>query len=451
MKKIIIQGAGFVGSAFAIACAGAKKNNNYIFEVSIIEQKDQNKLIRKINKGIFPFKTNDEKLPKLIKKHIGKNLSCSTDINKYYNADIIVSCISFDCNSSKKSFKENSTEYLKSLKIIAQRMRPETLLIIQSTLPPGFTNLFIKPLFEKEFKKRNISSKNLLLAHSFERVMPGKNYYDSIVNNWRVYAGINKISLKKCKNFFSTFINVKKYPLKNFINPIYSEVAKILENTYRAVNISFIDEWSRYAEMINVNLFEIIDTIRLRPTHNNMMYPGFGVGGYCLTKDPNFLETSSKFIFNNNKLKFPHTKSAIRINKSMPLATFEKLNSNFSNKIKNKKILILGVSYKDGVADTRRTPTKTLYDKLKKKGAIVDFHDPLVKYWPEKKIEIKNKIPDFNNYNALILATKHKEYKKINFKKKIKYKKKILILDTVNIVKEKFNSNFKIKLISIGK
>ena len=75
MKKIIIQGAGFVGSAFAIACAGAKKNNNYIFEVSIIEQKDQNQLIRKINKGIFPFKTNDQKLPKLMKKHIGKNLS----------------------------------------------------------------------------------------------------------------------------------------------------------------------------------------------------------------------------------------------------------------------------------------------------------------------------------------------------------------------------------------
>ena len=451
MKKIVVQGAGFVGSAFAVACASAKNENKYIFEVSIVEQEHQSELIGKINKGIFPFKTNDKKISKLIKNHINRNLSCSYDINEYEKADVIVSCISFECKVPKKNFKKNSREYLKNIKVIAEKMSPNTLLIIQSTLPPGFTNTYIKPLLEKEFKKRGIPSKNLLLAHSFERVMPGKNYYDSIVNNWRVCAGINEISIKKCENFFSNFINVKKYPLKTFINTIYSEMAKILENSYRAVNISLINEWSRYAEMINVNLFEIIDTIKLRPTHNNIMYPGFGVGGYCLTKDPNFAETSSKYIFNNNKLTFPHTKSAIKINRNMPLATFEKIDFNFSKKLKNKKILILGVSYKEGVADTRKSPTSILYEKLKKKGAIVDLHDPMVNYWSEKKITIKNKIPNFNNYNAIILTTKHDEYNKINFEKRIRPKKNILILDTANIIKKKFRSNFKIKFISIGK
>ena len=451
MKKIVIQGAGFVGSAFAVACAGAKNNNQYIFDVSIVEQEHQSKLIGKINRGIFPFKTNDKKLTKLIKHHISRNLSCSHDANEYESADVIVSCISFNCKVSKKSFKKNSETYLKSIKVIAEKMSPNTLLIIQSTLPPGFTNLYIKPLLEKEFKKRKISLTKLLLAHSFERVMPGKNYYDSIVNNWRVCAGINKISLKKCENFFLKFVNVKKFPLKKFTNTIYSELAKILENSYRAVNISFIDEWSRYAEMINVNLFEIIDTIKLRPTHKNMMYPGFGVGGHCLTKDPNFVETSSKYIFNNDRLSFPHTKSAIKINQNMPLATFEKINSHFLKKLKNKKILILGVSYKDGVADTRNSPTSILYNKLKKKGAIVDFHDPLVRYWSEKKIKIKNKIPNFNNYDVIILTTNHDEYNKKNFQKRIKLKKNILILDTANIIKKKFGSKFKKKLISIGK
>ena len=424
MKKIIIQGAGFVGSAFAVACASAKKNNKYIFDVSIIEQEHKSALIGKINRGIFPFKTDDKKLSKLIKHHIGKNLSCSSDEQKYEKADIVISCISFDCELSNKSFKKNSKSYLRSMRAIAQRISPNSLLIIQSTLPPGFTNSYIKPLIEKEFKKRKIFKKNLLLAHSFERVMPGKNYLNSILNNWRVCAGINKPSLEKCVNFFSHFINIKKYPLKKFNNPIYSEVTKILENSYRAVNISFIDEWSRYAEMINVNLFEIIDTIKFRPTHNNMMYPGFGVGGYCLTKDPSFIETSSRFIFNNNNLRFPHTKSAIRINKKMPIATFEKVNSYFSKKIKNKKILVLGVSYKDGVADTRRSPTKFLFEMLRKKGAIIDFHDPYVNYWPEKKIQIKNKIPNVNKYHAIILTTKHDEYKNINFQKRINSKKK---------------------------
>ena len=103
---IFVQGAGFVGSAFAVACASAKNNNKYIFEVSIVEQEHQNKLIGQINKGIFPFKTNDKKLPKLIKHHINRNLSCSHDVNEYEKAEIIISCISFNCESRNRRKNE---------------------------------------------------------------------------------------------------------------------------------------------------------------------------------------------------------------------------------------------------------------------------------------------------------------------------------------------------------
>ena len=282
--------------------------------------------------------------------------------------------------------------------------------------------------------------------------MPGSNYFNSIVNNWRICGAINKKTIKKSHNFFSKFINLKKYPIKYFDDPIYSETAKILENTYRAVNISFIDEWSRFAENIDVNLYDIINTIKVRPTHNNLMFPGFGVGGYCLTKDPKFIDASSKFIFNNQKLKFPHTKSALLINKKMPNTIFQKMSNYFSNNLKNKKILILGVSYKDGVADTRKTPTEKLYLSLKKSGSIVDLQDPLVKYWSEQKIKISKKIPEFNNYDAIVFATNHKQYSKINLKKKI-LQRKILIVDAINLIKDKFRTNFKknIKLITIGK
>ena len=177
MQKIAIQGAGFVGSAFSIACASAKRNNRFIFNVSIIEKENQKNLIDKINKGIFPFETDDKKLSKLIKTHINKNLFCSTSINEYKKANVIVSCIGFDCNLTKESFKKNRDEFLKNIKEIARNMQRNCLLIIQTTLPPGFTNSYIKPVIEEEFKKRKISTKNLLLAHPFELLFFDKLYY----------------------------------------------------------------------------------------------------------------------------------------------------------------------------------------------------------------------------------------------------------------------------------
>ena len=452
MQKIIVQGAGFVGSAFAIACASIK-NKNFLFDVTIVEKKNQKKLINQINSGIFPFETNDKKLSLLLKKHIKKNLHISTSENKYKIADIVVSCIGFDCEYSLSSFNKNKKKYQKSIEAIVKKISPKSLLIIQSTLPPGFTNNFIKPILEKQFLKRNLNFEDLILCHSFERVMPGKNYYDSIVNNWRVCAGINQKSIDKSKEFFSKLVNIKKFPITYFNNPIYSEVAKVLENSYRAINIGFIDEWSRFAEMAQIDLFKIIKSIQLRPTHKNMMLPGFGVGGYCLTKDPKFIKISAAHIYKTNKLKFPYMKLGLETNKKMPVNTFNKIRKYFSNKLRKKKILILGVSYKDGVADTRKSPTEILYEKLKKKGALIYLHDPLVRYWSEKKINIKKKLPNFNDYNAVVLATNHDEYKKIIFHKKFNSKNFYLLLDAVNLVndneKNKLGKN--IKLLSIGK
>ena len=116
--------------------------------------------------------------------------------------------------------------------------------------------------------------------------MPGKNYFDSIVNYWRVYAGIDDESAKKCEKFLKKIINTKDYPLTRLSDTTSSETAKVLENSYRAANIAFIEEWGRFAEDIGIDIFEIIESIRMRPTHSNIRQPGFGVGGYCLTKDP---------------------------------------------------------------------------------------------------------------------------------------------------------------------
>ena len=117
---------------------------------------------------------------------------------------------------------------------------------------------------------------------------------------------MNKSSSFKCRNFLKKYINYKKFPLYEFDNLIDCEAAKILENSYRAVNIAFIDEWTKFSVKTKLNLNKIIDAIKFRSTHTNIMRPGLGVGGYCLTKDPDFINFSGKYIF-KKKFSFPIT------------------------------------------------------------------------------------------------------------------------------------------------
>lgn len=127
--------------------------------------------------------------------------------------------------------------------------------------------------------------------------MPGSHYLDSIVNYWRVYSGVTKESADRCMHFLQSVINTEEYPLTQLSSTTASETAKVLENSYRALNIAFMEEWGRFAEEIGINMFEIVEAIRKRPTHANIMKPGFGVGGYCLTKDPLFVKIGAEKFF----------------------------------------------------------------------------------------------------------------------------------------------------------
>ena len=148
-----------------------------------------------------------------------------------------------------------------------------------------FAKKKIIPNIEKVFEQRNIGKQNVKLAYSFERVMPGDNYLNSIRNMFRVYSGNNIKAENMCKNFLNKLINTKKYPLTKLSNIRSVEMTKVIENSFRATNIAFIDEWTKFSEKINVDLNSVIRAIKVRSTHKNIMNPGLGVGGYCLTKD----------------------------------------------------------------------------------------------------------------------------------------------------------------------
>ena len=268
MKKITIQGIGFVGSAMAVAVASKLNNENEpLFHVTGIDlpSKMGQERIDCINSGHFPFKTNDSKLSGELKKAVLRgNLKASSDISAYSDADIVV--VSINCDLVKQNGQEKIAldHFTQSIQGMAENIFEETLVIIESTVPPGTCEKILYPLFQDVFKRRKLDINKLYLAHSYERVMPGDEYFDSIINYWRVYAGINDESADRCEDFLSSVINTKVYPLTRLSSTIASETGKLLENSYRAVNIAFIEEWGRFAEDAGIDLYEVINAIRIK-------------------------------------------------------------------------------------------------------------------------------------------------------------------------------------------
>ena len=246
-----------------------------------------------------PIKSTDKSLDEVYKLgHKRGNLLATYDSYAYSVADVIVIDIHLDIFKSElgdtSSYTFTYDHFKRALLQIAQECKEDALIIIETTVPPGTTEKVAYPIFKDVFIERGLNIENLKLAHSYERVMPGPDYLDSITNFFRVYSGINKNSKDETRKFLSSFINTQDFPLSELDNPTSSEMAKVLENSFRAMNIAFISEWSRFAEISGVDLYEVVDAIRVRPTHKNIMWPGFGVGGYCLTKDSLLADWSMK-------------------------------------------------------------------------------------------------------------------------------------------------------------
>ncbi len=436
MKNICIIGQGFVGSVMSVACARVKKNNKKIFKVYGLDSKNEHGLknVKRLNKGKLPFKSNDQFLNKEFKKIIQSgNFLATIDDKIITKCKILVISINIDV-ANKKKRKKDLQNFKNLIYLIGRRAQKKTLIILESTLPPGFSEKVVLPIIKK-FRK------NLLLSYSYERVMPGTNYLNSLISNYRVYSGINLEAKKKCKEFLSKIIDTKKYPLTCLENIRTVETAKILENTYRAVNIAFIDEWTKFSEIGNINLNSAIDAIRMRSTHSNIRYPGLGVGGYCLTKDPLFAQYSVNNIFKKDlKLKFSNM--SVQINNLMPKFTIKKLSQDIK-KIKKKKILLMGVAYKSDVGDTRQSPSSSLFDFLKKKQALVRCVDPFVDYWEEKKENIFNEINIEDEYDIVIFAVPHTKFKFLKLDKL--FSKKTIFYDLNNCLSSKQINNLKKK------
>ncbi len=442
-KKIVgVQGLGFVGAVMSLVLANCKKENYAVIGIDINDN-----IIDSINTGKLHISSSDPKVKTYFKNaQKQKNLFVTNDSSFFSYCDIIIVDINLDVKKDK-NFLENKEynvliePFKKGMELIGLNCKKDSLIIIETTVPPGTCEKIAYPIILKHLKDRGLETNQLKLGHSYERVMPGPNYINSIENFPRAYSGINKESKIATKKFLSTIINIDKYPLQHLSNTTSSETAKVLENSYRAMNIAFIDEWSRFAEVSGVNLFEVINAIKVRPTHSNMMYPGFGVGGYCLTKDPLLASWSSNKLFNSFKLK--QSESSVLINDKMPYHVIKIIEK---QKIEFPSILILGISYLKDVGDMRFSPFLTIENDLKKISSNLMTYDPFIKktdYDSNSWNEIVN-----NNFDIVILGSPHSIFKEN------KTIEQIALLNQGSIFIDPFNVVNKLKLnnkiITIG-
>jgi nucleotide sugar dehydrogenase len=266
--------------------------------------------------------------------------------------------------------------------------------------------------------------------------MPGPEYIDSIREFPRVYSGVDKISADSIEQFLKTIIDSGKCELTRLEHTNATEMAKVLENSYRAMNIAFAIEWSRFAEEAGVDLYSMVDAIRIRKTHSNLMYPGIGVGGYCLTKDPLLASWARKSFFSSQS-GLEMSVSSVSNNDQMPVFAFNRLVEVFGS-LKGKKVAFLGVSYRGDVGDTRYTPVETLVIKVREAQSEILLHDPYVSFWQEQGCTVESNIDNIFNASPdiIIISTGHKDYKKDEILQKIMVMDSIKIFDTIGLLSE---------------
>jgi nucleotide sugar dehydrogenase len=438
---VVVQGLGFVGSVMSLVVANATGRDYKVIGIDRDTEVGR-KTVDLLNSGIFPIVAEDPKIAEYYKKSRERgNFIATIDPEAYSFADVIIVDINLDVQ--KKSDDKNAldnynvdlTSFKKAIQTVGTYCKPDILVLIETTVPPGTCKNIVAPILKEELKKRGLPADKLCIGHSYERVMPGPDYIDSIQSFYRVYAGINERSADRVESFLKTVIRTDEYPLTRLNNTNATEMAKVLENSYRAMNIGFMVEWSRLAEEAGVNLYEVIDAIRLRPTHSNMMYPGIGVGGYCLTKDP-LLASWSRSNLLGGKGKLLQSETAVSINDQMPRYAFEFLTRKYKYDLKQKNTVLLGVSYRGDVGDTRFTPVEVFYNCLLTAEASVITHDPYVDIWKETNVKPCHELKTVLNTDPdiIVISTGHGIYKKQETIEMLMDCKPLWIYDTTGLL-----------------
>ncbi|HIP17621.1 MAG TPA: nucleotide sugar dehydrogenase [Methanothermococcus okinawensis] len=416
IKKICVIGLGYIGLPTASMLA------NYGYDVVGVDI-DRDRL-ESIKDG--KLKINEPGLVTLVKGAINSgNLKVKREPEE---ADAYIICVPTPVTWEENNPKCDLSYIYSAIDNIKPYLRDGKLLIIESTIPPKTT--------EKIFKYLN---KKIYMAYCPERVLPG-NILKELVENDRIIGGIDKKSAKLAKEIYSSFVEGNIY----LTNPTTAEMVKLMENTYRDVNIALANEFAKICNDLDVNVYDAINLANKHP-RVNILNPGPGVGGHCISVDPWFMVEIS----NNAEL----IRTARNINDNMPKYVCDLIINEFKRmNISNPKISIFGVAYKGNVEDTRESPGKKIIKYLISKGFNVSIYDPYVKTFDYPLNDLEDCA---SNSDGILVLTDHEKFKRfkerdvLNIYNLMRNK---IVVDTKNILNHNLwkKVGFKVKLLGDG-
>ena len=431
--NVVVIGMGYVGIPMAVLLADVDD-----FYVTGIQRKSQRSgwKIDWLNQGKNPYEGDEPGLDELIERVVrNEKFKVMDKYNAVNDADYVLIDVQTPVDDEKVP---RYASLLDVSRKIAKHMKKGATIILESTVAPGTTDNVVQAILEEESGLKR--GKDFYLVFSFERVMPGK-LIEYITDFPRVIGGGCQEANEKAKFLYG---KVVKKELQ-VTDTLTAELTKCIENAYRDVNIAFANEMALLCEDFNRNIFEIINLINHR--HDRMMhYPGSGVGGHCLTKDPWLLLFGfNKYTERLNESKIKIIPDSRKINDFMPYHMIELMENVFREShrlVDNIKIVLLGVSYKANTDDTRNTPTENIVKVLKSRyhshNIVYIAHDPYVK---DRDYNLTKLTNDFNkavtNADVLLFTTNHSEYYNIDLDDLKKKVKTPIIIDGRNIFDKK--------------
>ena len=370
--KIAVIGQGYVGLPIALAAANSGHTVTGI-DLNV-------EVVKNLNAGISHVgDIRNEKVKSAISSRL---YAAESNFANISNVDLVVVCVP----TPLSQFLEPDLSYLESaVHSISQNMRENTLIIVESTVSPGTTRSVVAPILEKSKIKYD-------LAYSPERIDPANTKW-AIENTPKLVAGISENATRRATDFYRTFVN--EVIIGSSVEVI--ETAKLLENSFRLINISFINEIAEFCWKMKIDVREVISAASTKPYGFMTFYPGIGVGGHCIPVDPSYLSSKANEIGASTSF----IDLANKINRSLP-TYFTGVATGILGSLKGKKILVIGVAYKPNVSDVRETPSLGLIQVLRNAGAEVSWHDELVQDWMgEKSASLSG------DFDLAILANPH--------------------------------------------
>ena len=357
--------------------------------------------VKKLQNGTSPIEDISDEM---LKKALQKDLTISDSPEALKDCEYIVISVPTPLTDYQPDLS-----YVKAAaRTIAENISKDQVIILESTTYPGTTIEVLIPEIESIIELK--AGKDFHVGYSPERIDPGNETWN-FKNTPKVISGIDDSSTKKIKNFYEKIID----EVVEVSGTKEAEMVKLLENTYRHVNIAFINELAILCNMLDIDIWEVVEAAKTKPFGFESFRPGPGVGGHCIPIDPNYLSFKTRQI--GKPVRF--VELAQEINNTMPSyivsRILEKMNS-LQKPMKNSNILILGVAYKKDISDTRESPSIDIIENLVSKGVNVSFYDPYVESLDlNVSVNKEQDISNFDNYDLILFHTSHSEFSKINF------------------------------------